>query len=500
MIFPTLSLQFKLKMKMQDKNSPKFIAHNPRLILSFVPIIILILSLIFVVKVFGSSVMEGASQIALLVASAVCVFIGMSFFKIPWQSFEDGIKENIGNVGSAIVMLLLIGAIGGTWMLSGVVPTMIYYGMQIVNPKIFLFVCCIVSAVVSIVTGSSWTTIATIGVALIGIGQGYGISTSWIAGAVISGAYFGDKVSPLSDTTVIASSTVGVPLFAHIKYMMVTTVPSMTISLIVFLIAGFSFGSEATYDVSDFSDALNSTFNISLWLMIIPILTLAMILFKLPSLVVLFLSAVLAAVFIPMAQPQIIPHLINIGDKTTFVDMIKAMMISCYGNTSVDTPNAMLTDLIATRGMSGMMNTIWLIICAMCFGGVMVASGMIANITNLIMRLIKRTVTLVASTVFTGIFSNICISDQYLSIILTCNIFKDYYDKNGYEPRLLSRSAEDSATVTSPLVPWNTCGMTHSTVLNVATLSYLPYCIFNILSPIMSIIVAAIGWKIYKAK
>lgn len=487
-------------MKMQDKNSPKLIARNPRLILSFVPIIILILSLIFVVKVFGSSVMEGASQIALLVASAVCVFIGMSFFKIPWQSFEDGIKENIGNVGSAIVMLLLIGAIGGTWMLSGVVPTMIYYGMQIVNPKIFLFVCCIVSAVVSIVTGSSWTTIATIGVALIGIGQGYGISTSWIAGAVISGAYFGDKVSPLSDTTVIASSTVGVPLFAHIKYMMVTTVPSMTISLIVFLIAGFSFGSEATYDVSDFSDALNSTFNISPWLMIIPLLTLAMILFKLPSLVVLFLSAVLAAVFIPMTQPQIIPHLINIGDKTTFVDMIKAMMISCYGNTSVDTPNAMLTDLIATRGMSGMMNTIWLIICAMCFGGVMVASGMIANITNLIMKLIRRTVTLVASTVFTGIFSNICISDQYLSIILTCNIFKDYYDKNGYESRLLSRSAEDSATVTSPLVPWNTCGMTHATVLNVATLSYLPYCIFNILSPIMSIIVAAIGWKIYKAK
>ena len=500
MLFPTLSLQFKLKMKMQDKNSPKLIAHNPRLILSFVPIIILILSLIFVVKVFGSSVMEGASQIALLVASAVCVFIGMSFFKIPWQSFEDGIKENIGNVGSAIVMLLLIGAIGGTWMLSGVVPTMIYYGMQIVNPKIFLFVCCIVSAVVSIVTGSSWTTIATIGVALIGIGQGYGISTSWIAGAVISGAYFGDKISPLSDTTVIASSTVGVPLFAHIKYMMITTVPAMMISLIVFLIAGFSFGSEAAYDVSDFSDALNSTFNISPWLMIIPLLTLVMILFKLPSLVVLFLSAVLAAALIPMAQPQIIPHLINIGDKTTFVDMIKAMMISCYGNTSVDTPNAMLTDLIATRGMSGMMNTIWLIICAMCFGGVMVASGMIANITNLIMKLIRRTVTLVASTVFTGIFSNICISDQYLSIILTCNIFKDYYDKNGYESRLLSRSAEDSATVTSPLVPWNTCGMTHATVLNVATLSYLPYCIFNILSPIMSIIVAAIGWKIYKAK
>ncbi|MBR4156705.1 MAG: sodium:proton antiporter [Bacteroidales bacterium] len=478
----------------------KFKLQSSKYILSFIPIVILIFSLVFVVKVFDTSVMEGASQIALLVSSAVCVFIGMSFFKVPWQSFEDGIKENIGNVSSAIVMLLLIGAIGGTWMLSGVVPTMIYYGMQIVNPKIFLVICCLVSAAVSIVTGSSWTTIATIGVALIGIGQSYGISTSWIAGAVISGAYFGDKISPLSDTTVIASSTVGVPLFTHIRYMMITTVPSMIISLIVFLIAGFTFVTDAIYDVSDFSNALKSTFNISPWLMLIPLATFVMILFKLPSLVVLFLSAVIAALFIPIAQSQIIPHLININDKMTFVYVIKAMMVSCYGNTSVVSSNAVLTELIATRGMSGMMNTIWLIICAMCFGGVMMASGMIANITNLIMRFIKRTVTLVASTVFAGIFSNVCISDQYLSIILTSNIFKDYYDKNGYEPRLLSRSAEDSATVTSPLVPWNTCGMTHATVLNVATLSYLPYCVFNILSPIMSIVVAAIGWKIYRKK
>ncbi len=471
-----------------------------KIFLSFVPIIFLIISLIFVVKVFDTSVMEGASQIALLVASAVCVFIGMLFFKVPWQSFEDGIKENIANVGSAIVMLLLIGAIGGTWMLSGVVPTMIYYGMQIVNPNVFLVICCIVSAVVSIVTGSSWTTIATIGVALIGIGQSYGISTSWIAGAVISGAYFGDKISPLSDTTVIASSTVGVPLFEHIRYMMITTVPSMLISLVIFLIAGFSFEGGMRQDVGDFADALKSTFNISPWLMIIPLVTFVMILFKLPSLIVLFISAVMASVFIPVAQPQIIPHIVDISSETTTVDMIKAMMISCYGDTSVVSSNAMLTELIATRGMSGMMNTIWLIICAMCFGGVMLASGMIANITNLIMRLIKRTVTLVASTVFTGIFSNVCISDQYLSIILTCNIFKDFYERNGYESRLLSRSAEDSATVTSPLIPWNTCGMTHATVLNVATLSYLPYCVFNILSPIMSIVVAAIGWKITKSK
>lgn len=486
---------------MFKKNSSTIKTHNlkSKVITSFVPIIVLILCLIFVVKVFDTSAMEGASQIALLLASAVCVFIGMVFFKIPWDEFEKSIKENIGNVGSAIVMLLLIGAIGGTWMLSGVVPTMIYYGMQIVNPKIFLFVCCLISAVVSVVTGSSWTTIATIGVALIGIGQSYGISTSWIAGAVISGAYFGDKISPLSDTTVIASSTVGVPLFTHIRYMMITTVPSMIISLIVFLIVGFSSVSDSCHETNSLANDLRATFNISAWLMIIPFFTLVMIILKLPSLIVLFLSALVAAIFIPIAQPQIVTHLININsDEITFLDMIKTMLISCYGSTSVVTSNTMLTDLIATRGMSGMMNTIWLIICAMCFGGVMMASGMIANITNLIMRLIKRTITLVASTVFTGVFNNICISDQYLSIILTCNIFKDYYDRNGYEARLLSRSAEDSATVTSPLIPWNTCGMTHSTVLNVATLSYLPYCLFNILSPLMSIIVAAVGYRILK--
>ena len=486
---------------MFKKNSSTIKTHNlkSKVIISFVPIIVLILCLIFVVKVFDTSAMEGASQIALLLASAVCVFIGMVFFKIPWDEFEKSIKENIGNVGSAIVMLLLIGAIGGTWMLSGVVPTMIYYGMQIVNPKIFLFVCCLISAVVSVVTGSSWTTIATIGVAMIGIGQSYGISTSWIAGAVISGAYFGDKISPLSDTTVIASSTVGVPLFTHIRYMMITTVPSMIISLIVFLIVGFSSVSDSCHETNSLANDLRATFNISAWLMIIPFFTLVMIILKLPSLIVLFLSALVAAIFIPIAQPQIVAHLININsDEITFLDMIKTMLISCYGSTSVVTSNTMLTDLIATRGMSGMMNTIWLIICAMCFGGVMMASGMIANITNLIMRLIKRTITLVASTVFTGVFNNICISDQYLSIILTCNIFKDYYDRNGYEARLLSRSAEDSATVTGPLIPWNTWGMTHSTVLNVATLSYLPYCLFNILSPLMSIIVAAVGYRILK--
>lgn len=471
---------------------------KPSAIVSFIPILVLIILLIFVIKVFNTSALDGASQVALFVASAVCVAIGMIFYKVPWDSFENAIKSNITNVATAIIMLLLIGAIGGSWMLSGVVPTMIYYGLQIVNPKIFLFVCCFISAIVSVMTGSSWTTIATIGVALIGIGQGQGIPTPWIAGAIISGAYFGDKISPLSDTTVIASSSSGTPLFTHIRYMMITTVPSFIIASLVFLIAGFTFNTSSEGDVLLFIDALKETFNISLLLLLIPLITLTMIFLKMPSLVVLFVSAFMAAVTIPIAQPEIISSIIDAEGDRTFMDYFKAIFVSCYGNTSVTTSNAMLTDLISTRGMSGMMNTIWLIISAMCFGGVMMGSGMIASITNMIMKFIKRTVSLVASTVFTGIFSNVCISDQYLSIILTCNIFKDYYDKNGYETRLLSRTVEDSATVTSVLVPWNTCGMTQATVLNVATLSYLPYCIFNLLSPVMSIIIAALGYKIYK--
>lgn len=471
---------------------------KPSAIVSFIPILVLIILLIFVIKVFNTSALDGASQVALFVASAVCVAIGMIFYKVPWDSFENAIKSNITNVATAIIMLLLIGAIGGSWMLSGVVPTMIYYGLQIVNPKIFLFVCCFISAIVSVMTGSSWTTIATIGVALIGIGQGQGIPTPWIAGAIISGAYFGDKISPLSDTTVIASSSSGTPLFTHIRYMMITTIPSFIIASLVFLIVGFTFNTSSEGDVLLFIDALKETFNISLLLLLIPLITLTMIFLKMPSLVVLFVSAFMAAVTIPIAQPEIISSIIDAEGDRTFMDYFKAIFVSCYGNTSVTTSNAMLTDLISTRGMSGMMNTIWLIISAMCFGGVMMGSGMIASITNMIMKFIKRTVSLVASTVFTGIFSNVCISDQYLSIILTCNIFKDYYDKNGYETRLLSRTVEDSATVTSVLVPWNTCGMTQATVLNVATLSYLPYCIFNLLSPVMSIIIAALGYKIYK--
>ncbi len=466
---------------------------------AFIPFIVLIIMLIGVIKIFGSDALEGASQITLLVATAVCVGLAMLFYKIPWATLEESLIKNISNISSAVIMLLLIGSISGTWMLSGVVPSMIYYGLQIMHPKIFLFACCIISALVALVIGSSWTTIATIGIALVGIGQSQGFEPHWIAGAIISGAYFGDKISPLSDTTILSSSSAGTPLFTHIRYMLITTVPSFIITIIIFLIVGFSHNVSSQEEITEFSSALQTSFNISPWLFIVPILTGVLIFLKLPALITLFLATLFAVVALIIAQPQII-EFVSGADTLTFSGIFSTALKSCYGSVVMETPNELLNSLIATRGMAGMLNTIWLILTAACFGGVMLGSGMINSITSIIIKYLKRCVSTVASTIFTGVFCNIFLADQYLSIILTSNLFKNFYDKKGYEPRLLSRSVEDSATITSVLIPWNSCGMTQATVLNVATLSYLPYCFFNLISPIMSIIVAATGYKIVKPK
>lgn len=462
---------------------------------AIIPFVVLLFVLIFVIKNFGDSALEGASQVSLLIASAVCVAISMIFYKIPWTQLEEALVSNIKSVGSAVIMLLLIGGISSTWMLSGVVPTLIYYGLQIINPKIFLFASCIISALVSLLVGSSWTTIATIGIALVGIGNSLGFESYWIAGAVISGAYFGDKISPLSDTTILASSSAGAELFPHIRYMLVTTIPSFVISLIIFLVAGFAKSAAGADSSTDFLFALTNTFTISPWLLIVPLLTGVLIAFKLPALITLFASILFASIAMIISQPQIIATITSSSDlsvNTTAVAVFKSL----YAHIDIETNNTMLNTLVATKGMSGMLNTIWLIICAMCFGGVMVGSGMIKSITTMIIRYVKGRVAIVSSTVFTGLFCNICLADQYLSIILTNSLFKDFYEKKGYEARLLSRSTEDSATVTSVIIPWNSCGVTQATILNVTTLAYLPYCFFNIISPIMSIIIAIIGYRI----
>lgn len=472
---------------------------------SLIPFVVLVATFALVIKVFGADALSGGSQVALIFASGVVVAISMIFYRIPWKDFEEGISENIRAVGTSLLILLLIGAVAGSWMISGVVPIMIYYGMKIIQPEVFLFATCLICALVSVMTGSSWTTIATVGVALVGIGTVQGFNPGWTAGAIISGAYFGDKISPLSDTTVLASSSSGTPLFAHIKYMMITTVPSFVIAMVVFLIVSIFHDNASGNQAAEFAADLYRTFNLSPWLLLVPVLTGLLIARKVPAILTLFIASLLAGIAAVVFQPHIVGAVASGCSPETagcldFVNGFKGVFITYYGSTSIDTGNAVLNELVATRGMAGMMNTIFLIITAVTFGGALVGSGMLQSLTEMLTRYISRRVSIVSSTIGTGIFANMITGDQYLSIILTSGLYKKLYTDRGYESRLLSRSVEDSATVVSVLIPWNSCGMTQATVLKVATIEYLPYCLFNIISPLMSIFIAAVGYKIVRHK
>ncbi len=462
---------------------------TPHPLVAAIPLVVLIGMLAVVISLFGSDSLSGGSQLALLFATALCVSISMLFYREPWSVFEEQLKKTVGSVSVTVVMLLMIGMMAGTWMVSGVVPTLIYYGIQVMSPQFFLVSACAICSLVSLLSGSSWTTIATIGVALLGIGDALGVSEAWMAGAIISGAYFGDKMSPLSDTTILASSTTGTDLFRHIRYMLLTTVPSITITLIIFFVAGLGTEPRSALHISQYTDGLDATFHISAWTLLVPLATGLLIWRKVPSLITLFASAVLAGVFALILQPHLLS---DIGDGSVF----RGLFTTCFGATSIQTGYAPLDDLVATRGMAGMLNTIWLIICAMCFGSAMVASRMIDSLTSLLLRHVRSRLGIVSSTVGTGLFLNTATGDQFISIVLTADMFRDVYRREGYESRLLSRTTEDAATVTSVLIPWNTCGLTQSTVLGVPTLVYLPYCFFNLLSPLTTMVVAAIGWRI----
>lgn len=469
----------------------------PSPLLSLLPLAVLVGLLFVTISIWGANALEGASQVVLLISTAVCCLIAMLFFDVRWKTIEASIVNNITGISIALIILLIIGALSSSWMISGVVPTLIYYGVQIIHPNFFLVSTCIICALVSIVTGSSWTTVATIGVALFGIGKVQGFEEGWIAGAIISGAYFGDKVSPLSDTTVLAASVSDVPIFNHIRYLMITTIPSMGLALLIFTIAGFNHQGMDTTHIIEFKETLSNAFTISLWLLIVPVITGILIAKRVPAIITLFTSSILAVLFAIIFQPDILSEIsgvTEVSSKSLFTGSLTAL----YGSTQIETGNAAINDLVSTRGMAGMMNTVWLILCAMCFGGAMVASGMLTSIISVFLRFMKNTFGLVSSTVLSGLFFNICTADQYISIILTGKMYKETYQKKGYENRLLSRTTEDAVTVTSPLVPWNSCGLTQSTVLGVATLTYLPYCFFNLISPLMSMFVAAIGYKIVR--
>lgn len=466
----------------------------PSVWLSMIPIVVLVTLLYFAVGTFGTDTLSGASQLALLFAGAVAAALGIGVYRLSWTAIERSIVSGIGDVMPSVLILLVIGALSGAWMVSGIVPGFIYYGMGIIHPKFFLATACAVCAVVSIMTGSSWTTIATIGLALIGIGRAQGFEDGVVAGAIVSGSYFGDKMSPLSDTTVLTASVTRTPLFTHIRYMMWTTVPAMILTLAIFTVLGLSHETISTEQMARIGAGLASKFDISLWVFVVPVLTVVMIVLKTPSLIALFVSAVLGAVFAVMFQPDALKEVAGGGSA------IKGVVKALYGTASFGFADKTLADLTESGGMAGMLNTVWLIICAMVFGGVMKVCRMLESITMLLVRLIRGRTSMVSATVASGSFFNVVLADQYLAILLTGSMYMPIYQGKGYELRLLSRTTEDAVTVTSPLVPWSTCGMTQATMLSVPTIVYLPYSFFNLLCPLFTLALAATGIGIFRKK
>ena len=551
---------------------------RPTLFQAFLPILVLIILLSMSVKlIWGDSSLDGANQVALVFATLVAAVIGWRL-KYKWKDMLDGISASIQSALPAILILLLIGALAGTWLISGIVPTMIYYGLKILSPKIFLAAACIISAIVSLATGSSWSTIATIGVALLGIGQALGIHDGLIAGAIISGAYFGDKMSPMSDTTNLAPAVSGTDLFTHIKYMMYTTIPSISLTLLLFIVIGFFVGGEGdTGQVNTILDAINGAFYISPLLFVVPVIVIVLIVKKIPAIPALFFGVLLGGVAAVIFQPEIIKqkgrmnHLsvalsegqrvewqngegkvisndpdyktsssgtvlatvydisgeevakaqYQLPEVTTkvsssnviqssggltfyfsqtnyFIASYKAIVDAMTVDTEVSTSSSEVNDLLSTGGMSGMLNTIWLIICAMSFGGIMEKLKLLERLTEAIIKKVESTGSLIATTAVTCVGFNITASDQYLAIVVPGKMFSKAYNDKGLAPQNLSRTLEDSGTVTSVLVPWNTCGAAQSQVLGITTGDYFIYCFFNLISPVMTIIYGYFGIKIAK--
>ena len=473
------------------------------LYISLVPVVVLIVLLSLNVWLFGDNTTSGSNQLSLLIAAAVAAVLG-GIYDVKWKDMLEGAVKSISSAMGALIILLLIGSLAGTWMLSGIVPSMIFYGLEILNPTIFLFATCIVCAVVSLATGSSWSTIATIGIAMLGIGNALGLSNGLIGGAIISGAYFGDKMSPLSDTTNLAPAMAGTDLITHIRYMMFTTIPSITITLIIFLIIGLKMDNNNSgfRQVLEMQNALSSIYNISLWSLLVPVLVILLIVKKVPAVPALFIGTIGGGLYAVFFQQDVIYQLTKyeIGNnlsylKHAYISVMNAMTVEVNINTGNDGVN----NLVSTGGMSGMLNTIWLIVCAMSFGGIMEVTGFLKTITNSLLRFVKSRKSLVLTTSGTCLFLNVTASDQYLAIVVPGRMFANSYKKYGLAPKNLSRTLEDTATVTSPLVPWNTCGATHAGVLGISTLIYLPYCFFNLISPIMTLIFAYFNIKIAKS-
>jgi NhaC family Na+:H+ antiporter len=461
---------------------------------ALIPVIALVGMLAYNVFVFGDDALSGSNQFILLMGGAVAAIVGF-FNKVSYEQMIAEVAENVRSTTGALLILLMVGALSGTWLISGIIPAMIYYGLQILNPTIFLAACVIICAIISIATGSSWTTAATVGIALVGIGNALDISLGMTAGAVLSGAYFGDKMSPLSDTTNLAPAMAGGDLFSHIRYMALTTVPTIVITLVVFIILGFTIDTSGEADTSTILNNISSTFNINGWLFLVPIAVIVLIIKKAPPLMALLIGTLLGGVFALIFQPDIVTT-IGGGTSMTFESAYKGILNAITVDTQIATSDPALNDLFSSGGMSGMLGTIWLIVCAMVFGGIMDGIGALERITESLLKMAKTTFGLFASTVGSCLALNVTASDQYLAIVVPGKMFSKAYQERGLAPENLSRTLEDSGTVTSVLVPWNTCGAYHSGVLGVGVAEYGIYAIFNWLSPMMTLLFAAFSIKI----
>jgi Na+:H+ antiporter, NhaC family len=464
------------------------------LIVAILPLLFLIIFLSANVIIFDDT-LGGANQIILLLAGAFTSVLAV-MNGVKWDTILEAIVKNIGKALPAILILLLIGALAGTWLISGVVPAMIYYGLKIIHPKIFLLAAIVVCGLVSLATGSSWSTIATVGVALLGIGKALGFHEGLVAGAIISGAYFGDKMSPLSDTTNLASAITGTDLFTHVRYMMITTVPSLSIAILLFTGIGifYDLGDTST-NVQDTLAAIKDLFYISPVLLLVPALLILVIIKKMPPVPALLFGTLIGGIFALIFQPDIVRGVSELEGNYA-LQSYKSFMQAMFGDVNIHSENSIVNELFHTSGMAGMLNTVWLILAAMTFGGSMEAAGFLERVTRAIMSKVHSTGSLILSTISTSIFFNLTASDQYIAIVVPGHMYGPSYRDQGLKSEVLSRTLEDGGTLTSVLIPWNTGGATQAKVLGVPTLTYLPYCFFNLVNPVVAVTIGYLGYKI----
>ena len=469
---------------------------EPSIILCLIPIVFLIALMIFNVLLFKDNATYGPNQIALSLSALVAGLIGVAVLQISYRFLEAQIIKSIGMALQAVLILFVVGSLISIWIASGIVPLMIYYGLEIINPSVFLFVSCVVSCIVALCTGSSWSTSGTIGIALIAIGQTFNVPEGMVAGAVISGAYFGDKMSPLSDTTNLAPAMAGTDLFTHIRHMVYSSGPAIGLSLVGFLILGFFYQGDSLSDnaIAEVQGVIQTNFNLNLLLLAVPLLVVTMVALRIPALPALVFGVLLGCLAAVVFQRELLTTMLD--DNFTLGGAYQLLIGVAADGFNIETGNEVIDGLFSRGGMSSMLNTIWLIITAMLFGGMLEACGMLQKLANSILAGAQGAGTLIGATIATCVFMNATASDQYIAIVVPARMFRSAYVKFGLHPKNLSRAVEDAGTVTSVLIPWNSGGAFHSGVLGVSTLSYLPFCFFNILSPVVSIFLGALNLTI----